>query len=217
MILSHFTLRALASAGVYVAIMLSFASGIETKELHSSKSKSGARVEVVHARPGPGTVETYLDFNTCDAPIHKQVFNGKHYDVDICHNLNPSLYNTIKITEPAICPNGTRALFARYRYSGCSGPFSAVTQVSDNVLGKCIDSSNLWSFAFVCDGVQKNGGLGDGWFRPLAMFSFILGTTVFAFGVLTAVVFGGWILVVVGTLVLFFWVMFKILKLILVS
>lgn len=68
----------------------------------------------------------------------------------------------IKITKPAICANGTRALWARWEDAACGrGKLSArygLTELQDSDIGKCLSlgsassHSKVRSIAFWCDG-----------------------------------------------------------------
>lgn len=59
----------------------------------------------------------------------------------------------LKIYENAICPNGTSAILAQYRWGGCSGSPQCFTEVGDEVLDQCLATDNFQSFSFMCTGV----------------------------------------------------------------
>lgn len=59
----------------------------------------------------------------------------------------------LKIYENAICPNGTSAILAQYRWRGCSGTPQCFTEIEDKMLDQCLTTDNFQSFSFMCTGV----------------------------------------------------------------
>jgi hypothetical protein len=74
------------------------------------------------------------------------------YNIDRCYRI-PYNMKKIQITAPAICANGTRAIFITFPSTFCTGWFPSSLEVSDDILGQCLHVAKWWStFAFVCDG-----------------------------------------------------------------
>lgn len=59
----------------------------------------------------------------------------------------------LRIYENAICPNGTSAIFAQYKYGGCPGTPECFTEIGDEMLDQCLTTDNFLSFSFMCTGV----------------------------------------------------------------
>jgi hypothetical protein len=94
-------------------------------------------------------------------------------------------------------------LFILFKTSSCNEGFgSASTEVSDAVVGNCMDVRGWWSFAFVCDGVveEERGTVID-----LSSFLLIVGMLLLALGIGIAFLFCGGFVMVMGGLGLLFW------------
>jgi hypothetical protein len=59
----------------------------------------------------------------------------------------------LKLYENAICPNGTSAILAQYRWRGCLGTPECFTEIGDEMLDQCLITDNFQSFSFMCTGV----------------------------------------------------------------
>jgi hypothetical protein len=120
---------------------------MDTNQNGIHKKPSTPSVEVVTSSPSPGSVQRYTEPGSCSSasPI---TTTSIAYPVDQCQNLNPHNIAQIQILSPAICPNGTRAVFTVFGSSNCWGSVSETTQVLDEVVSRCIDASHVWSCAF---------------------------------------------------------------------
>ncbi len=175
------------------------------------KAYSNPSVEVLSTIPGPGKVQIYPEPGTCSSSSTLTT-NINTYRADECQNLNPHEISQIQIASPAICRNGTRALFTVFASSNCWFSASETTQVSDEVVGRCIDASQVWSCAFICEGLPEgSGGVG----KLLAAVAVVGGLAVIGFGVLAGVFFcgGGMIFfALVGLLLWGFWILVGLMK-----
>ncbi|KAL2066319.1 hypothetical protein VTL71DRAFT_2390 [Oculimacula yallundae] len=169
------------------------------------KKPSSPSIEVVTASPGPGSVQRYTEPGSCSSLVPIAT-NSITYAPDECQNLNPHEIAQIQILSPAICPNGTRAVFTVFGSSNCWGSVSQTTQVSDEVVGRCIDASQVWSCAFVCEGLPDGAPVG----KILAAVAVVGGLAVVGLGLLTGLFFcGGGLMVValVGLCLWGFWIL----------
>ncbi|KAH7370486.1 hypothetical protein BKA65DRAFT_545199 [Rhexocercosporidium sp. MPI-PUGE-AT-0058] len=164
------------------------------------KNPSITRVEVVNVSPAPGSVQRYTEPGSCSSSLPITT-NSITYPADECLNLNPHSIAQIQILSPAICPNGTRAVFTVFGSSNCWGSVSETTEVSDQVVGRCIDASQVWSYAFVCEGLPD----GVPWGKIAAIVGVVGGLAVVGLGLLTGLFFCGGGLVFISLLGLCLW------------
>lgn len=173
---------------------------MNTDRKNTHKKPSTPSVEVITASPRPGSIQRYTEPGSCpsSSPI---TTNTITYPVDECQNLNPHHISQIQILSPAICPNGTRAVFTVFGSSNCWGSVSQTTPVSDEVVGRCIDAGKVWSCAFVCEGLKE----GAPWGKIAAAVAVVGGLAVVGLGLLTGLFFCGGGLVVVALVGLCLW------------
>jgi len=101
-----------------------------------------------------------------------------------------SVGDGLEITLPAYCANGTKALVARFRGKDCdptADPLpEPLAKVDDLGVRACVDTSELGSLAFWCDGVpgvdlgkQKTpeGKWGEAWESGVARVDARVGRT----------------------------------------
>jgi len=124
------------------------------------------------------------------------------YRVDQRQNLNPHNIAQIQILSPAVCPNETRAMFTVFGSSNGWGSVTEATQVLDEIVNMCVDSSQVKSCALICEGFPD----GAPWVAVVVAVMAIVGFTVptgifFCGGDLISLTLGGlclwgfWVLV----------------------
>jgi hypothetical protein len=126
-----------------------------------------------------GLLVRYDEASECEADTRERGWQrSKSYSVDQCHNLLPHVTTALSVVSPATCANGTRASFAVYRYRNCEenrfGP-AKIIAVGDEDLWTCIDASSLWSFAYLCEGIEEEEG--REWFSPAGILAILSGLT----------------------------------------
>jgi hypothetical protein len=67
------------------------------------------------------------------------------------------MYKSMEIKSPAVCANGTQAMFATYRRPGCKPEeLMYFGELPDELDDSCADISNIDSFAFICEGLPES-------------------------------------------------------------
>jgi hypothetical protein len=161
---------------------------------------SDLTVEVISRETAPEKVHLYNENTPCRPGYLPK--NSGYYGFDQCHRIEPFAIKQLQIVQPAVCATGARALFTLFKTSSCNEGFgSASTEVSDAVVGNCMDVRRWWSFAFVCDGVVEERGT----VIDLSSFLLIAGMLLLALGIGIAFLFCGGFVMVMGGLGLLFW------------
>lgn len=66
------------------------------------------------------------------------------------------MYKSMEVTSPAVCANGTQALFATYSRPGCKpADLKYLGDIPEEFTDGCADISNIDSFAFICEGLPE--------------------------------------------------------------
>ncbi|PMD23479.1 hypothetical protein NA56DRAFT_687752 [Hyaloscypha hepaticicola] len=67
------------------------------------------------------------------------------------------MYKSMEIKSPAVCSNGTQALFATYRRPGCKPEdLKYLGELPEEFDDSCADISKIDSFAFICEGLPES-------------------------------------------------------------
>lgn len=203
---------------LFLSLTLSERIPTEAEKRQASRQKHLAPI-IATSSPQDGVLRRYASPEDCYRdPPRTQWQSSASFATDICHNLNPHLTQGLSISTPAICSNGTRAAFVSFRYSSCResnlGPAGRLS-VSDAEVGMCIDARQLWSFAFVCEGLPES--VDGGWLGPGGVLVLIVGLILLALGLGTALMFCGISVVFVGGFGLLTWGFWTLGKLILVK
>jgi hypothetical protein len=67
------------------------------------------------------------------------------------------MYNSMQVVSPAICKNGTQALFAQYSRPGCKPEdMKSIGDIPKVFTEGCADIENINSFAFWCEGLPDS-------------------------------------------------------------
>lgn len=99
-------------------------------------------------KPQPAAISADACQNVPVTPYSPPTF--RYPEPDTCIDQYGS---RLKIYENAICPNGTSAILAQYRFRGCSGTPQCFTEIGDEMLDQCLATETFQSFSFMCTGV----------------------------------------------------------------
>ncbi|KAE9363846.1 hypothetical protein N431DRAFT_432019 [Stipitochalara longipes BDJ] len=89
------------------------------------------------------------------------------------------MYKSMEVQSPAICANGTQALFATYSRPGCKpDDLKYLGEIPEEFADSCGDISKIDSFAFICEGLPEseigNKGNAGGFFKFVGILLLIL-------------------------------------------
>jgi hypothetical protein len=89
------------------------------------------------------------------------------------------MYKSMEVLSPAICANGTQALFATYSRPGCkSADLKYLGAIPGEFTDGCADIARIDSFAFICEGLPEteigNKGSVGGFFKFVGVVLLIL-------------------------------------------
>jgi hypothetical protein len=117
----------------------------------------------------PAIIQTYSPEVTCvpfprSAPSPETVSPTPHEE-DLCYDTSPMTVADIQILQPAICENGTTAIFTTFRFSSCNGKGTPHSN-TEELVGQCQSTAGtkdafindgVWSFSFVCNRIKGKG------------------------------------------------------------
>jgi len=67
------------------------------------------------------------------------------------------MYNSMQVVSPAVCKNGTQALFAQYYRPGCKPEdMKSIGALPEVFTEGCADIAKIDSFAFWCEGLPDS-------------------------------------------------------------
>lgn len=191
-----------------------------------SPRSSSYQIIVPTATPihGPAIIQTFSPEVTC-APFSSsshspETASPSHHEEDLCYDNSPMSVTELQILQPAICENGTAAIFTTFRFSACNGK-ATFHSTAEKLVGKCQSTTGtkdafvhdgVWSFAFVCDGIKGKGE--DKWEfgNPYVWALALMGLIACALAVgLTVLCCGGAALILAG-LGLLFWGLWNLIR-----
>ncbi|KAF4629942.1 hypothetical protein G7Y89_g8206 [Cudoniella acicularis] len=122
-----------------------------TIEFDSSMSSSPKKASTSRIGAQGGTIQPYYLENCkndrAQAPLIKPV--------DTC--VWTFMWKSLRVKTPAICPNGTQALFATYSRPGCkSTDLTSFGDIPSAFTDTCGDIENIDSVAFWCEGLPAS-------------------------------------------------------------
>ena len=139
------------------------------------KPTFGSGISPQSSKPQGGKVESYYVENC-------KIEEGRSHSVsvrraDTC--VWSFMYKSMEVTSPAVCANGTQALFATYSRPGCkSDDLKYLGDIPEEFTDGCADISNIDSFAFICEGLPEteigNKGSVGGFLKFVGMVLLIL-------------------------------------------
>ncbi len=103
-------------------------------------------------KPRGGKIQPYF---LADCETDQRVEKTSVKAVDTC--VWTFIYKSMKIKSPAVCANGTKALFATYRRPGCKPEdLKYLGDLPEEFDASCADISKIDSFAFICEGLPES-------------------------------------------------------------
>ena len=113
---------------------------------------AGSSLNSQSSTPQGAKIQAYWD-EDCNADSgHTEAASVKA--VDTC--VWTFMYKSVAILSPAICSNGTQALFATYSRPGCKpGDLKYLGEFPGEFEG-CVDIERIDSFAFICEGLPES-------------------------------------------------------------
>ncbi|KAH8659329.1 hypothetical protein BGZ60DRAFT_531235 [Tricladium varicosporioides] len=133
-------------------------------------TKPGKEVPILDDGPKSGIEKTYKKEGTTNR-IGAQGGTLQPFYLDNCKNdraVSPVIkpvdtcvwtfmWKSLRVKSPAICPNGTQALFATYTRPGCkAAELISVGKIPEAFTSGCGDINNIDSVAFICEGLPAS-------------------------------------------------------------
>jgi hypothetical protein len=116
------------------------------------KSISTSRIGTQSTKPQGGKIQPYY---LADCETDQRVEKTSVKAVDTC--VWTFMYKSMEIKSPAVCANGTQALFATYRRPGCKPEdLKYLGELPEKFDDSCADISKFDSFAFICEGLPES-------------------------------------------------------------
>jgi hypothetical protein len=130
-----------------------FGKNVPWKPVPNSNLKSTPKTKlVVPLNPQGATIQPYSSKN-CKVDKWRETKSVK--PVDTC--VWTFMWESMQIESPAICPNGTQALFATYSRPGCKAEeMSSFGDLPEEYLSGCTDIGKINSMAFWCEGLPAS-------------------------------------------------------------
>ena len=99
-------------------------------------------------KPQPAAISVDACQTVAVTPVNPPTFQYPEPDTCIDH-----YGSRMTIYENAICPNGTTAILAQYRFGRCSVTPQCFSEIDEDKLGQCLATDSFRSFSFMCTGV----------------------------------------------------------------
>ena len=116
------------------------------------KPTSNSDIKTQSTKPRGGKIHPYY-LSDCETDQRSESTSVKAADTCIW----TFMYKSIEIPSPAICSNGTQALFATYSRPGCKPEdLKYLGDIPEEFTDSCADISKIDSFAFICEGLPES-------------------------------------------------------------
>ncbi|KAN0104838.1 hypothetical protein V8E51_010583 [Hyaloscypha variabilis] len=117
-----------------------------------SKPTSDSSISAQSTKPQGGKIQPHW-LEDCKVD-QGRTDRGSVEAVDTC--VWTFMYKSMEVLSPAICANGTQALFATYSRPGCKpDDLKYLGAIPDEFTDGCADIARIDSFAFICEGLPE--------------------------------------------------------------